>query len=145
MPVDFNESNENAVDSKEIGQDCSIDVPGLSNLPAENVSFSEEAETSEVQYNDGFGRSLAVTGVTYSGSFDIPGNAKLERENVWGNGRFGSGSTTLPKHLSTLAIEDQEKLYSFKDVMVSSHSKDIPGDDRTSHSFDFEAQELVVR
>lgn len=139
MTVDFNDSEK----TKEIGQNCSVQFTGGVEVAAENASFSEEAETSEVQYNDSFGRSLAVTGVTYSGSFEVPGNASLERDEGWD---AGGGGTTLPKHISTFTITDNDggREYNFNDAMITSHEKDIPGDDRTSHSFDFEAQTLTV-
>lgn len=128
---------------KEVGPNCTLSIPDGTEVPVSNVSFSEEANTSEVQYTDSFAQSIAVTGVTYSGSFEIPGNAHDERGNYWtdGNGE----EPTLPNHISTMSIEDgQGNVYSFNNVLINSHSKDIPSDDRTTQSFDFMAEQMTT-
>lgn len=128
---------------KEVGENCTLELPGAGEpTPVSNVSFSEEANTSEVQYTDSFAQSIAVTGVTYSGSFEIPGNADIERAIGWDD---GSGEeTTLPKYNSpVMVIEDgQGNRYEFENVLFNSHEKDIPSDDRTTQSFDFMAERL---
>jgi len=144
MPT--NNFNENATgqtnldDSKEVGPNCILEVPTGEEVPVSSVSFSEEAETSEVQYTTGFTTDIAVTGVTYSGSFEIPGNANEIRNEGWSEA--SSGETNLPQHISNLVIKDGNKVYTFGEVLLSSHSKDIPSDDRTTQSFDFMAQKL---
>ena len=144
MPTDpYNENatgRTNIDDSKEVGPNCKLEIPSGTEIPVENVSFSEEADTSEVQYTTGFSKDIAVTGVTYSGSFDIPGNASNVRDKGWENA--ASSSTNLPKHVPNLVIKDGNKTYTFQDVLLNSHSKDIPSDDRTSTSFDFMAQQM---
>jgi hypothetical protein len=146
MPTD--NYNENASgrsginDSKEVGPNCVIEVPSGSEIPVSNVSFSEEAETSEVQYTTGFNKDIAVTGVTYSGSFEIPGNANNVRNEGWNEA--SSDATNLPQHVNNLVIKDGDKTYTFVDVLLNSHSKDIPSDDRTTQSFDFMAQRLYT-
>lgn len=142
MPTD--KYNQNATrrkgvdDTKEVGPNCRLEMPTGVEVPVTNVSFSEEAETSEVQYSTGFSKDIAVTGVTYSGSFEIPGNANNIRSNGWEES--GSSSTDLPKHVANLVIKDANKTHTFVDVLLNSHSKDIPSDDRTTQSFDFMAQ-----
>jgi len=144
MPTD--PYNQNATtrdtidDSKEVGPNCKLEIPSGTELPVTNVSFSEEAETSEVQYTTGFNKDIAVTGVTYSGSFEVSGNANGTRGEGWTEA--GSSGTNLPKHVSNLVIKDGNKTYTFVDVLLNSHSKDIPSDDRTTQSFDFMAQRL---
>jgi len=128
---------------KEVGENCVLQLPGDGGeTPVSNVSFSEEANTSEVQYTDSFSQSIAVTGVTYSGSFEIPGNADEERGTGWDD---GSGEeTTLPEYIENMSIIDsQGNEYSFGNVLFNSHSKDIPSDDRTTQSFDFMAETLT--
>lgn len=142
MPT--NTYNDNATgrtgadDTKEVGPNCTLELANGSEIPVTNVSFSEEAETSEVQYTTGFSKDIAVTGVTYSGSFEISGNANNVRDNGWEEA--GSDSTDLPKHVANLVIKDSNKTVTFVDVLLNSHSKDIPSDDRTTQSFDFMAQ-----
>lgn len=128
---------------KEVGENCKLTLQGGSEVPVSNVSFTEEANTSEVQYTDSFAQSIAVTGVTYSGSFEIPGNAKQQRDIAWDDGS-GSEGTTLPNYIGVMSIEDGEgQSYTFSNVLINSHNKDIPSDDRTTQSFDFMAEELV--
>ena len=129
---------------KEVGENCTLELPGVSGeTPVTNVSFTEEANTSEVQYSDSFSQSIAVTGVTYSGSFEIPGNADEERSIGWDD---GSGEeTTLPTYNSTnmVIVDGQGNRYEFENVLFNSHNKDIPSDDRTTQSFDFMAEGLT--
>lgn len=141
--VNYNEGGSNTR-RKEVGENCTLFLPEGTEVAVSNVSFSEEANTSEVQYTDSFAQSIAVTGVTYSGSFTIPGNANVERDQGWNKGN-GTPGTTLPQHISTMTITDGEgRSYSFSNVLLNSHSKDIPSDDRTEQSFDFMAETMTV-
>lgn len=141
--VNYNEGGSNTR-RKEVGENCTLFLPDGNEVAVSNVSFSEEANTSEVQYTDSFAQSIAVTGVTYSGSFTIPGNANVERDSGWNDGG-GDAGTTLPQHISTMTIQDGNgRDYSFSNVLLNSHSKDIPSDDRTEQSFDFMAETMTV-
>ena len=128
---------------KEVGENCTLELPGDGGeTPVSNVSYTEEANTSEVQYTDSFAQSIAVTGVTYSGSFEIPGNATETREIGWDDGSEG---TTLPKYVPRMTIVDgQDNAYVFSNVLFYSHNKDIPSDDRTTQSFDFMSETATV-
>jgi hypothetical protein len=141
--VNYNEGGSNTR-QKEVGENCTLFLPEGTQVAVSNVSFSEEANTSEVQYTDSFAQSIAVTGVSYSGSFTIPGNANVERDQGWNQGN-GEPGTTLPQYISTMSIQDGEgRTYSFSSVLLNSHSKDIPSDDRTEQSFDFMAETVTV-
>lgn len=141
MPFEYND------DQKETGVDVTLEVPGGSDpVPITSVSFSEEAETSEVQFNNSYSQNIAVTGVTYSGSFESAGRNNQLRETVWGETTENEvNDTTLPTYLSSITIIDGEGVsYTFTNVMITSASKDMPADDRTTQSFDFSAERLVV-
>jgi len=144
-PYNKNASSTDVIDdSKEVGPNCQLELASFANpIPVTNVSFSEEADTSEVQYTSGFTKDIAVTGVTYSGSFDIDGNANNVRGAGWEEA--SKSSSNLPKHVANLVIKDSNKIYTFNDVLLNSHSKDIPSDDRTSQSFDFMAQRVTTK
>jgi len=134
---------DNVDDFKEVGANCELQIPDGTSVPVENVSFSEEANTSEVQYTGSFAQSIAVTGVTYSGSFDIPGNANTVRDEGWDNAGT-EDNTTLPSNIDNMTIQDgQGRTWTFENVLLNSHSKDIPSDDRTSQSFDFMAEKMT--
>lgn len=140
-PYNQDSSNQTGIDdSKEVGANCKLEIPSGTEVPVTNFSFSEEADTSEVQYTTGFNKDIAVTGVTFSGSFEISGNGANIRELGWENA--SSSGTNTPKNIATLVIKDQNTTYTFQDVLLSSHSKDVPSDDRTTQSFDFMAQNL---
>lgn len=128
---------------KEVGENVVLEIAGLDGeIPVSSFSFSEEANTSEVQYTNGFHQNIAVTGVTYSGSFTIPGNANVERDVGWDTPTDG---TTLPKHVTNMSVTDGSgRTYTFKNVLINSHSKDVPSDDRTEQSFDFMAEKVTV-
>lgn len=131
---------------KETGVDVTLELPGGDTVPVTNVSFSEEAETSEVQFNNTYSQNIAVTGVTYSGSFEIAGRNNSLRDTVWGETTENEDlNTTLPTYLSSITIIDGDgQAYVFTNVLVTSHSKDSPSDDRTTESYDFSAERLVV-
>lgn len=139
--VNYNEGGPNS-DRKEVGADCTLFLPEGTEVPVTNVSFTEEANTSEVQFTDGFHQSIAVTGVTYSGSFEIAGNADDERDVTWSDGN-GANDTSLPQYVATMTIQDGDRNWSFSSVLINSHNKDIPADDRVTHSFDFMAEKLI--
>lgn len=143
MP-NYNRGSGDSFDSKkEVGENCTLFLPsGGSGIDITSFSFSEEANTSEVQYNNGFSQNIAVTGVTFSGSFEISGNAEEIRDKAWTN---PTSNTAVPKHIGTLTIKTGTgRKYNFSNVILNSHSKDIPSDDRTSSSFDFMAEGLTV-
>lgn len=127
---------------KETGVDVTLEVPGGSDpIPVTNVSFSEETETSEVQFNTSYSQNIAVTGVTYSGSFEIAGRNNSLREAAWDD----EGDTSLPRYLSSITIIDGDNVaYTFTNVLITSHSKDAPSDDRVTESYDFSSERLNV-
>lgn len=131
---------------KETGVDVTLQIAGGDEVPVTNVSFSEEAETSEVQFNTSYSQDIAVTGVTYSGSFEIAGRNNSLRDTLWGAETANEGvNTSLPSYLSNITIVDGEgTAYVFSNVLVTSHSKDAPADDRTTESYDFTAEKLIV-
>jgi len=140
MPFEYNDAQ------KETGVDVTLELPGGDTVPVTNVSFSEEAETSEVQFNNSYSQNIAVTGVTYSGSFEVAGRNNSLRNTLWGATTENENTnTTLPSYLSSMTIVDGEgTAYVFTNVMVTSHSKDAPADDRVTESYDFSAEKLVV-
>jgi hypothetical protein len=141
MPFEYNDKK------KETGVDVVLEVPGIDGeVPVTNVSFSEEADTSEVQFNNSYSKNIAVTGVTYSGSFETAGRDNELRDALWGtNTEHEDLNTSLPSHLGSITIIDgDDRAYVFANVVVTSHSKDAPSDDRTSGSYDFSAEKLVT-
>lgn len=132
---------------KETGVDVTLEISPLDGeVPITNASYSEEAETSEVQFNDSYGQDIAITGVSYSGSFEVTGRNNDLRDALWsGDTQSGQNMTELPSYISTLTITDgDDRSYVFTNVLVTSHSKDAPADDRTTESYDFSAEKLFI-
>ena len=128
-------------DTKETGVDVTLEVPGGTEVPVTNVSYTEEAETSSVQFNTEYSKDIAVTGVSYSGSFEVTGRDNDLRDSVWKD----NGDTAVPRYLSSISIIDGSgTAYTFSNVMITSHSKEAPADDRTNATYDFEAERLNV-
>lgn len=131
---------------KETGVDVTLQLPGGDEVPVTNVSFSEEAETSEVQFNNSYSQDVAVTGVSYSGSFEIAGRNNSLRDTFWDGSATNEDLTTqLPNYVGSMTfIDGSGRAYVFTNVMVTSHSKDSPSDDRSTESYDFTAERLVI-
>lgn len=136
---------------KETGTDVTLQVAGDdTEYDVTNVSFSQEADTSEVQFNNSYTQDIAVTGVTYSGSFEHSGRNHSLYDSLYEEGsdvdnteRFGN--TSMPSHIASITIIDgNDREYTFSNVLITSQSKDAPADDRVTQSYDFNAEKLVV-
>jgi len=140
MAFQYNDSK------KETGVDVDLEVSPLpGTIPVTTASFSEEAETSEVQFNNSYSQNIAVTGVSYSGSFEIAGRNDELRDALWGSSTENEDlSTELPTHVPSMTFTDGGgNSYVFTNVLVTSHSKDAPADDRSTGSYDFSAEKLI--
>jgi hypothetical protein len=130
---------------REIGNNASI-LLGDEQFPITNASYSEEADVSEVSFNQDLSQTIAVTSVSYSGSFEHSGSNRELRDALFteqGGGELGR-RTAIPQVIDNLYIKDSENSYNFKNVLISSRSKDFPSDDRTSASYDFMCEKVIV-
>lgn len=138
MPFEYSASQ------KETGVDVTLQIAGGEEVPVTNVSYTEEAETSEVQFNTSYTQDIAVTGVSYSGSFEIAGRNNSLRDQLWQASGENEGSV-LPRYVSNITIIDGSgRSYTFQNVLITSHGKDAPSDDRATESYDFQAEKLFV-
>lgn len=128
---------------EEIGNDVDLFVGGNPTpFPITNGSYSEEPQTDNVQFNTSLTQSIVQTGIEYSGSFEHTGSNKELRDAIFGE--QSAPKSSVVKKLDQLVFEDSESTYTFKGVVIGSRSKDFPADGRTSASYDFTAEELVV-
>ena len=123
----------------EIGNNASISI-GDFEFPVTSISYTEDADISDVQFNDGLNSRHVVTGVSYSGSFEHSGGNEELRSTFYDN----VGGTAAPRRIGTMVIYDDTHRYRFKEVLIDSRDKDFPADDRTEVTYDFVAEELVV-
>jgi len=77
--------------------------------------------------------------MTYSGSFEHTGSNVALQEAV----RDDEGLPKAPKDIE-ITVNEHERTVTFTGVIVESRSKDIPSDDRTSESYDFVAEEMLI-
>jgi hypothetical protein len=127
---------------REIGNDAKI-LAGTEEFPITSASYSEEADISEVSFNQDLTQTIAVTSVSYSGSFEHNGSNKSLRDALYEKQSQGR-SSAIPTVLDNLYIKDSENTYNFKNVIMSSRSKDFPSDDRTSVTYDFMCETVTV-
>lgn len=126
------------MDKKETGSDGALTISGYNgDVPVTNGSYALDADTSESQFMGGFTQNIAITGVSYSGSFEHDGSNDELRSLI----RDGNG---MPKVLTQLTFKESERNVIFKNVIVTSHSKDVPGDDRTSVTYDWVAETVTI-
>lgn len=127
------------MDKKEVGADGALTITGYKgDVPVTNVSYSLDSDTSESQYMGNFTQSIAVTGVSYSGSFEHDGSNDELRKKV----RDKNGK---PKVLSQLTVKESERTLIFKNVIVTSFGKELPGDDRSNASYDWVAEKVTIK
>lgn len=128
---------------EEIGNDVELFVGGDPEpTPLTSASYSEEPNVSNVQFNTSLTQSIVQTGIEYSGSFEHSGSNADLRDKIFGEQE--SPKSSVVRKIDQLVITDSESTYTFKGVIVGSRSKDFPSDDRTSVTYDFTAEELVV-
>lgn len=128
---------------EEIGNDVEMFIGGDPDpVPLTSASYSEEPNVANVQFNTSLTQSIVQTGIEYSGSFEHSGSNKDLRSKIFGE--QAAPKSSVVKKIDQLVIRDSESTYTFKGVVVGSRSKDFPADDRTSVTYDFTAEELVV-
>jgi len=132
-----------AENKEEIGNDVELFVGADdTSYPITSASYSEEPQTSSTQFNTSLTMSIVQTGIEYSGSFEHSGANTTLRNKFFGEDTAPKTSTV--SKVEQLVFTDSQSTYTFKNVVVGSRSKDFPADDRTSVSYDFTAEKLVV-
>jgi len=142
-PIDDTASNDRNV----TGRDASLKI-GTTEVPISNVSFDREVNTTDVQLNDSLKPTHVVTGLRYSGSFEFDGANKALEEILFSENADESREAGAPIEQGTLTVkedlEDGDRTYTFKNVIVTTQSADVPSDDVRSTSYDWIAEDLSV-
>lgn len=138
------------LDERVTGQEAVLKW-GQKEIPITNVSWTRDANTSEVQHNDDLEAKILITGLRYSGSFEYSGrNWDLMNELV-SQTETASVSKNEPIR-GTLSVtetqvegdENATYIYTFRGVVVTSQSRDVPADDAASTTWDFSAESMHV-
>ena len=125
--------------TKEIGNDAVVIAAGQE-VPVTDVSYTEDADVAETQFNTGLNQDIVVTGVSYSGSFEHAGGNNNLRTALYGEST--QAGTAVPVEVDQIIVEDGTHKYVFETCIVESRDKDLPADDRTSVTYDFMAETL---
>jgi len=139
-------------DERFTGEDAIIKVPQGNEIAVSNVSWDREVNSTEVQHNDSLNPTHAITGLRYSGSFEYDGKNEDLRSQLWrSDGRPVRFTMTVKEEpgqttdgYGTTASDPASRKFTFENVIVTSMSRDIPGDDVASTSWDFVAENVEV-
>jgi len=126
---------------EEIGQDVKLTIGDFGPFDLTSASYSEETSISSVQFNDSLSMNIVQTGVEFSGSFEHSGSNTELRDALFEQNE--NPGTSVASKVDTLIFEDSSGLYTFKNVLCGSRSKDFPADDRTSVTYDFTAETML--
>lgn len=124
---------------------------GLQEIPINNVSWSRDVSTTEVQDNQGLTPVIATTGLRFSGSFEYSGQNESAVDELFNHGSAKGAVEANEPTRGTLVVREENRegdsqvRYKFKDAMVTGQSRDYPADDIASTSFDFVAEDLAVK
>lgn len=115
-----------------------------------NVSWSRDTGTTDIQHNDNLKAVKALTDIRFSGSFEYSGqNFDAINTFVYPTAS-GDAESNQPVRGNLIVREqdpatDEEYVYTFKQCVVTSQSRDLPSDDASSTTYDWEAEDLVVK
>lgn len=131
------------------GHDAIIQVPNGNEIQVTNVSWDRDVNSTEVQYNGNLRADNVITGLRFSGSFEYDGANEDLRERMWHNGdqfheegepvRF---KMVVKETASESGQDGFPRTFLFEECIITSESRDIPGDDVASTTWDFVAKDM---
>lgn len=149
-------------DERHTGADAIIKVDG-EEVPVTNVTWDRDVGTTNVQHSNTSATTTnplkptkVITSLDYSGSFEYDGRNENIRSLLWRDdgepkrfvltvretpGRENTADSGLAEGSTFAGIK---RTFTFTNAMVTGSSRDIPSDDVSSTSFDFEAEDLNV-
>lgn len=141
-------------DPYQTGQEAILKIGGQE-FAITNVSYTKDVDTNEVQMNDSLTPRIAVTGLTFSGSFEHSGhNTELRKATEYTKAEVGDGTgrqvhEAMEPKRGTITINEHKsdgtmRSTTFEGVLVTSRSKDIPSDDSTSVTYDWVAESMSI-
>lgn len=126
------------------------DGEGYKEIPVTDVSWTRDYSMEEVQHNGSMNPTLATTEIRYNGSFDYQGQNPEAMEVIM-HGENSAVQRNRPVR-GTLTIkeynhdnnDEQVQTITFKRVIITSVDRDVPADDVSSTSMDWEAEDMIV-
>jgi|APHM01.1.fsa_nt_gi hypothetical protein len=146
------------IDKTATGQDAVVklntDASNSPEIVVSNVSWTRDVNTNDVQLNDSMNPTHVTTGLRYSGSFEYDGrdfdlNSELllsdATEQLEANHPVQGNTLTVTERPQPKSDDSSEKyIYTFKNVKITSQSRDMPSDGSSSTSWDWIAEDLSV-
>jgi hypothetical protein len=151
--------------SRLTGQDAIIKV-GDQEFAVTNVSFDIEPDSTDVQTNQSMKPDIAITGLRYSGSFEYDGEQDTVRNLLFYSagdppvGEDGNKQAGEPKRFNMTVKEkapsvtddgtttsesgNLSRTWTIKNAVCLGLSRDVPADDVTSSSWDFDAEDIYI-
>lgn len=121
---------------------------GFTEVPVTNVSWDREHTNNDVQHNGSLTPTMTTTGIRYSGSFEYNGqNPDILTDLIVGEGEARAGSGVR----GTLTIREfnhdsgeKNVVYTFLRVKINNISRDLPSDDSSSTTVDWDAEGMEI-
>lgn len=131
------------VNKREVGSDAILFVNG-STYSITQFEYSENTNTSIINFTDGINPSRAISDVSYAGSFEHIGEEEGLRDAVSRQITADGGPTQVSRRKISMKIETDAQHYYFRDCTMEVRDKSFPADDRTEVTYDFVANRLEV-
>lgn len=128
------------VDTKETGKDSTLNVAGETDVPITNVSYDVTKNVDTTHFNTGPYPDNVFTTMEYSGSFEHAGSNEELRQAI----EDDTGVPLDPNNVN-ITVRESERTVIFRTCIVESRSKDVPGDGRTSETYDFVAEKMIKK
>ena len=151
MPED---TRTNRSHERHTGADALIkfdDGEGYKEFPVTNVDWTRDYDMADIQHNGSLKPTLSTTGIRYDGSFEYEGQntSALETFSITDEGgiieqdRPVRGTLTI-KEYNHDDNDEEVRTITFERVLITNTNRDLPADDVSSTSFDWEAENMTV-
>lgn len=143
------------IDETVTGQDATAKW-GSTEFAVSTVSWNRNINTSEVQHNDDLNAKILTTGLRYDGSFEYSGR-NWDLMNALVHQKEGPTHQANEPETGTLTVMEtvesenddgsvstEKYMYTFTGVVVTGQSRDLPADDASSSSWDWQAEKMSV-
>lgn len=137
------------IDKHHTGQQAVLKFPPDLEVPVSNVDWDRDVNTTENQLNDSMKAAIAVTGLRYSGTFEYDGKNDSVRAAMWNDDGDNS-----PVRQATMTVKEEPspeagadvvtRKYKFDTVVITGESRSIPGDDTSSTTYNWMAEDVTV-
>lgn len=142
------------IDKHHTGQQAVLKFPPDVEVPVSNVDWDRNVNTTENQLNDSLKAAIAITGLRYSGTFEFDGKNDDIRSAMWNDDPTNLDVENHPVVHSTMTVKETPstqadsdvvtRTYKFDTVVITGESRSIPGDDNSSTTYNWMAEDVTV-